>query len=66
VYSDDGSIEIVLSHTEPGTSGSGSGVNWLPVPEGRFVLMLRLYLPRREVIEGDYAYPPIEPFVTEG
>jgi hypothetical protein len=29
-------------------------------PGGRFVLMLRLYLPRDEILDGTYEYPPIE------
>ncbi|GEB12563.1 DUF1214 domain-containing protein [Pimelobacter simplex] len=37
----DGALRIHLSVTEP---GAGHG-NWLPAPEGRFRLMLRLYWP---------------------
>lgn len=56
VAANDGSLEIVLSHDEP------VGVtNWLPVPADRFVLMLRLYLPRGAVLDGTYAYPAVEP-----
>jgi hypothetical protein len=60
-YGADGSLEIVLSHDEPTPASSGGApVNWLPVPAGEFVLMLRLYLPRQQVLDGDYAYPPVE------
>ncbi|MGH9262518.1 MAG: DUF1214 domain-containing protein, partial [Acidimicrobiales bacterium] len=60
-FGDDGSLEIVLSHDEPTPASSGGApVNWLPVPAGEFVLMLRLYLPRQPVLDGDYAYPPVE------
>ena len=55
----DGSLEIVLSATEPDASG-GAPVNWLPVPEGGFVLMLRLYLPGPELLAGEWDYPSIE------
>lgn len=55
-YGDDGSLELVLSHTKP----SGEPANWLPVPEGPFVLMLRLYLPGPAILDGAYEYPPIE------
>jgi hypothetical protein len=58
VSTDDGSIEILLAHAEP--PASGEAVNWLPVPEGDFVLWLRLYLPRDEVVDGDYPLPRIE------
>ena len=59
-HGDDGSLEIVLSHVEPSARPGGSPPNWLPVPAGRFVLMLRLYLPGRPVLDGEYDYPPIE------
>jgi hypothetical protein len=52
---EDGSLEIVLAHDEP-----AGAANWLPVPDGPFVLMLRLYLPRPPVLDGEYAYPLIE------
>jgi hypothetical protein len=58
-FGDDGSLEIVLSHDEPPAVAEGGAVNWLPVPAGRFVLMLRLYLPGRTVLDGDYTYPPV-------
>jgi hypothetical protein len=56
----DGSLEIVLSATEPAAPPGGGPVNWLPVPDGGFVLMLRLYLPGDAVLAGEYAYPPVE------
>jgi hypothetical protein len=36
------------------------------VPAGRFVLMLRLYLPGPAVLDGDYTYPPVEPIDRAG
>ncbi len=62
-YGRDGSLELVLSVAEPVPPPGGGPVNWLPVPDGPFVLMLRLYLPRAEVLTGDYEYPPIERLV---
>jgi hypothetical protein len=58
VYGDDGSLELVLSATEP--ADPADRANWLPVPPGPFVLMLRLYLPTDEVLDGGYDYPPVE------
>jgi hypothetical protein len=58
VYGDDGSLTITLAHARP------DGVpeaNWLPVPDGPFVLMMRMYLPTEEVVSGDYTLPPVEP-----
>lgn len=60
VLGDDGSLEIVLSHDEPPALAGDRPVNWLPVPEGRFVLMLRLYLPGPAILAGEYDYPAIE------
>jgi hypothetical protein len=36
------------------------------VPEGPFVLMLRLYLPGPSVLDGTYEYPPIERVAAGG
>lgn len=60
VLGDDGSLEIVLSHDEPPAAPGDRPVNWLSVPEGRFVLMLRLYLPGQAILAGEYDYPAIE------
>jgi hypothetical protein len=51
----DGSVEIVLAHEQPADAR-----NWLPVPAGDFVLMLRLYLPGPSILDGSYQLPPIE------
>lgn len=59
VVADDGSLEITLSHRPPAEE-PGHATNWLPVPESRFVLMLRLYLPGRAVLDGTYDLPEIE------
>lgn len=57
VRGDDGSLTITLSHAEP-AAGTGA---WLPVPEGPFVLMLRLYLPADAVLDGSWTPPPVVP-----
>jgi hypothetical protein len=62
VHGDDGSLEIVLSHDQPPAPAAGvAAANWLPVPDGPFVLMMRLYLPGEAVIDGTYELPPVEP-----
>lgn len=58
VYADDGSLEITLSHTDPSTEAP---TNWLPVPDGPFVLMLRLYLPQSPILDATYDYPRSSP-----
>ena len=49
----DGGLEITLSHSRP----PGDGENWLPVPSGRFYLMMRLYLPGEQVLSGRWQPP---------
>lgn len=53
----DGALEVVVA-TEP---PPGEEDRWLPAPPGRFSLMLRLYLPRQEVLDGAWVPPSIEP-----
>ncbi|WP_206301971.1 DUF1254 domain-containing protein [Streptomyces sp. AcE210] len=55
VYRSDGSLDILVQHTEPADGPS----NWLPAPAGRFELTLRFYEPRQEMLDGKYALPPI-------
>ena len=50
----DGSLEILLAHRHPDDDGL---TNWLPVPDGGFVVTLRLYLPREEVVLGQWRAP---------
>lgn len=57
VLGDDGSLEIILGHDDP----RDPDTNWLPIPDGPFVLMLRLYLPTGPAADGTYRYPPIVP-----
>jgi hypothetical protein len=54
----DGSFTLLLQHDEP---ASEQLANWLPVPAGGFFLVFRFYQPRPELIEGDYALPPVRP-----
>lgn len=52
----DGSLDIYLQRDAPPQREA----NWLPVPPGRFELIMRLYLPRAPIVDGSYRYPPIE------
>ena len=51
----DGSVDILLQPQEP----SGPRQNWLPIPTGRFKLMLRAYLPGVPIVDGSYEVPPV-------
>ncbi len=53
----DGSQDIFIQHTQPPSGPS----NWLPAPAGRFYLMLRLYIPAPQVLDGTWRPPAIEP-----
>jgi hypothetical protein len=57
VTNPDGSLDIHLQHDAP----TGQEANWLPVPEGRFTVIMRLYLPQAAILDGTYNYPPITP-----
>ncbi|PTR30685.1 hypothetical protein C8K36_102538 [Rhodococcus sp. OK519] len=57
VYSDDGSLTLTLSATEP--SDPATRANWLPTPTGAFRPLLRMYIPDQAVLDGSYEMPPI-------
>lgn len=52
----DGSLSLYLSSTRP----AAGSANWLPVPPGTFHVVMRLYLPRAEALDGRYVLPQIE------
>jgi hypothetical protein len=43
----DGSLDIHISNADP-----GKDANWLPAPKGPFNLILRIYWPKQDVIDG--------------
>ncbi len=51
----DGSVDILLQPHQPPDAKQ----NWLATPPGRFKLMLRAYLPKAAVLDGDYEVPPV-------
>jgi len=53
----DGSLTIYVQHSRP---GGARAANWLPAPSGRMRLALRVYEPRRSVLTGRWAPPPIQ------
>jgi hypothetical protein len=53
-YNPDGSLDVYIQHKSPGTD---KDANWLPAPEGKFVLMLRLYWPKEtnpSILDGTW------------
>jgi hypothetical protein len=54
----DGSIDILIQHESPGPDKES---NWLPAPEGKFILMLRMYWPYEgepSILGGTWTIPP--------
>lgn len=55
VRNTNGSVDIYIQSTTPVDHES----NWLPAPSGRFILWLRVYLPGRSILDGEYKVPPV-------
>ncbi len=53
----DGSLVLFLQHDSPGKEHER---NWLPAPKGSFNLIMRLYWPKEEALDGRWTVPPIE------
>jgi hypothetical protein len=53
----DGSIDMYLQKDNPGPERE---TNWLPAPDGRFVLCLRLYWPRQAFLSGQWEPPAVK------
>jgi hypothetical protein len=57
-YEPDGSLKLYLASELP---KSAPVANWLPSPNGQpFTLNLRMYVPKKEVLSGDYYVPPLK------
>jgi hypothetical protein len=55
-FNADGSLTLLIQHESP---GEGRESNWLPAPAGSFNLIMRLYLPRPEVLDGTWRVPGV-------
>jgi hypothetical protein len=54
-YNADGALTIYIGN-EPPSKGTG---NWLPAPEGEFNVMMRIYGPKSNVLDGSWEPPSI-------
>ncbi len=54
-YNPDGSLTLTLAHEKP----LNPAANWLPVPAGIFMLVMRLYEPSKSVLGNDYLLPKL-------
>jgi hypothetical protein len=53
----DGGVTIYIQADSP---GADKEANWLPAPHGPFMLTLRYYWPRPELLKGQWKSPPVE------
>jgi hypothetical protein len=56
-FDKDGSLTLYI---QKGSPGSDQESNWLPAPDGPFYLILRIYLPKPEVLNGTWKQPPLQ------
>ena len=57
-FNADGSLDIHIQRENP---GSGKDANWLPAPaSGPFTMMMRLYWPKIEVLDGSWQPPALK------
>jgi hypothetical protein len=55
-HNPDGSMDLYVQKESP---GADKQANWLPAPDSEFILMLRLYWPKDEAVNGAWAPPPV-------
>lgn len=55
---DDGSFTLYLSHAKP---ADDKLANWLPLPEGNFYALTRLYIPSKQILDLKWTVPALEP-----
>jgi hypothetical protein len=53
----DGGLTIYLQAKSP---GKDKEANWLPAPDGPFMVALRYYWPKRELLDGEWKSPSVE------
>jgi hypothetical protein len=52
----DGSLDLYIEAESPGPDREA---NWLPVAKVPFTLLIRLYSPRSEILDGSWTPPPV-------
>ena len=56
-FNDDGSLTLYIQHASPGKDLES---NWLPAPKDAFNLLMRLYWPKAEIIDGTWKPPAVK------
>ena len=54
---DDGGLTLYVQNESP---GKVKEANWLPAPKGPFFVVMRLYWPRAEALDGTWTAPPLQ------
>ncbi len=52
----DGGLTLHIQHANP---GANQEANWLPAPDGPFLMIMRLYWPKPEALDGRWKAPPL-------
>jgi hypothetical protein len=55
-YNAEGSLDIYIQHSRPSVEKES---NWLPAPAEHFNMLLRLYWPKPQALDGTWTSPPI-------
>ena len=53
----DGGFTLYFQNESP---GADKEANWLPAPEGPFLIVMRLYWPKAEALDGKWQAPPLK------
>ena len=53
----DGGITVYIQNEPP---GKGKESNWLPAPKGPFLVVMRIYWPKEEALNGTWSVPPLK------
>ncbi len=56
-FDDDGLLTLYVQHDPPGKDKES---NWLPAARDDFNLVMRLYWPKQEILDGTWNLPPVE------
>ena len=51
---DDGGVTLAIQHADP---GAAEQANWLPAPAGPFLMVMRLYWPKADALNGRWTAP---------
>ena len=53
----DGGLTLIIQNESPGKEQEA---NWLPAPKGPFAMVMRLYWPEQEAVDGKWTAPPLK------